>query len=99
MREYKIKLSKYNISPGRRKELEGFCQQYYEKKAELKEIYALSSVSPDSSVKSGVPGKPTENKAMRANQLPLKKLKKQKKKMYILIADGGQKRFFPKMEK
>lgn len=69
MREYKIKLSKYNISPGRRKELEGFCQQYYEKKAELKEIYALSSVSPDSSVKSGVPGKPTENKAMRANQL------------------------------
>ena len=69
MREYKIKLSKYNISPGRCKELEGFCQQYYEKKAELKELYALSSVSAESSVKSGVPGKPTENKAMRAQQL------------------------------
>ncbi len=69
MSKCKLNLSKYNISPGRRKELEGFCQQYYLKKDELKEIYALSSISPDSSVKSGVPGKPTENKAMRANQL------------------------------
>lgn len=69
MSRHKLNLSKYNISTARQKELEGFCQQYYSKKAELKEIYALSSVSAESAVKSGIPGKPTEQKAMRADQL------------------------------
>ena len=70
LRENDLQLIReYGISRHRYRELKEFCLQYYEKTSELKEIYALSSVSPDSAFNSGVPGKPTENKAMRANQL------------------------------
>ena len=69
LREYQYRLSKYGISPGRQRELEGFCYQYEEKKKELAQIYSSSSVPPEVAVMGGVPGKPTEQKAMRANQL------------------------------
>lgn len=69
MSYYKLRMSKYKISPGRQKELEGFCQQYEDKKTELEQIYSSSSVPPEVAVMGGIPGKPTEQKAMRANQL------------------------------
>ncbi len=69
-REYKLRLSeKYNISPNRYAELKAFCLQYEEKKAELEQLYSLSSVPPEIAVMGGEPGKPTERKAMRASKL------------------------------
>ncbi len=70
MREYDLKLSKeYSISRHRYRELKEFCLQYEEKKSELQQIYTSSSVSPEVAVMGGIPGKPTEQKAMRASQL------------------------------
>ena len=70
MREYDLKLSKeYSISRHRYRELKEFCLQYEEKKSELNQIYTSSSVSPEIAVMGGIPGKPTEQKAMRASQL------------------------------
>lgn len=70
MREYDLKLSKeYSISRHRYRELKEFCLQYEEKKSELNQIYTSSSVSPEITVMGGIPGKPTEQKAMRASQL------------------------------
>ena len=70
MREYDLKLSKeYSISRHRYRELKEFCLQYEEKKSELQQIYTSSSVSPEVAVMGGVPGKPTEQKAMRAVKL------------------------------
>ena len=70
MREYDLRLSKeYSISRHRYRELKEFCLQYEEKKAELQQIYTSSSVSPEVAVMGGVPGKPTEQKAMRAVKL------------------------------
>lgn len=69
-RKYKLRLrEEYNISENRYAELSAFCQQYDEKKAELKELYMLSSVSTEATVMGGVPGKPTEKKATRAARL------------------------------
>ena len=70
MREYALKLSKeYSISRHRYRELKEFCLQYEEKKSELNQIYTSSSISPEVAVMGGIPGKPTEQKAMRALQL------------------------------
>ncbi|MBQ8504563.1 MAG: hypothetical protein IJ491_09860 [Clostridia bacterium] len=69
-RSYKLRLSdKYNISPNRYAELKAFCLQYEEKRAELEQLYSLSSVPPEVAVMGGEPGKPTERKAMRASKL------------------------------
>lgn len=43
--------------------------QYEEKKSELQQIYTSSNVAPEVAVNGGVPGKPTEQKAMRAVRL------------------------------
>ncbi len=70
MRDYDLKLSKeYSISRHRYRELKEFCLQYEEKKSELNQIYTSSSISPEVAVMGGIPGKPTEQKAMRALQL------------------------------
>ncbi len=70
MREYDLKLSKeYSISRHRYRELKEFCLQYEEKKAELQQIYTSTSVTPEIAVMGGIPGKPTEQKAMRAAKL------------------------------
>lgn len=69
-RNYDLKLSKeYNISRHRYRELKEFCLQYEEKKAELQQIYTSSTVAPEVAVKGGMPGTPTEKKAMRASSL------------------------------
>jgi hypothetical protein len=69
-RSYDLKFSKeYNISRHRYRELKEFCLQYEEKKAELQQIYTSSTVAPEITVKGGMPGNPTENKAMRALKL------------------------------
>ena len=70
MREYDLRLNKeFSISRHRYRELKEFCLQYEEKKAELQQIYTSSSVTPEVAVMGGVPGKPTEQKAMRAAKL------------------------------
>lgn len=69
-RSYDLRLSgEYNISKNRYRELKAFCMQYDEKKSELQQIYTSSTVAPEVSVKGGMPGKPTEQKAMRASKL------------------------------
>lgn len=69
-REYDLRLlSKYDISRHRYRELKEFCLQYDEKKSKLNQIYTLSSAPPDIPVMGGLPGNPTENKAIRAQQL------------------------------
>lgn len=69
-RNYDLRLSgEYNISKNRYRELKAFCMQYDEKKSELQQIYTSSAVAPEVSVKGGMPGKPTEQKAMRASKL------------------------------
>lgn len=69
-REYKLKLKdRYGISDYRYQELRAFCLQHEEKKAELKQLYSLSSISTEISVMGGVPGKPTERKALKADEL------------------------------
>lgn len=69
-REYDLRMSdKYGISRNRYRELKAFCLQYDEKKKELQQLYALSSVPPEVSVMGGEPGKPTEKKALKAIQL------------------------------
>lgn len=69
-RNYDLKLSKeYNISRHRYRELKEFCLQYEEKKAELQQIYTSSTAAPEVAVKGGIPGAPTEKKAMRASSL------------------------------
>ena len=70
MREYDLKLGReFSISRHRYRELKEFCLQYEEKKSELQQIYTSSSVTPEVVAMGGVPGKPTEQKAMRALQL------------------------------
>lgn len=49
--------------------MEAFCRQYPEKKRQLKEFYELSSAPSDTPVMGGIPGKPTENKALKVLQL------------------------------
>lgn len=69
-RDYDLSLSKeFNISRHRYRELKEFCLQYEEKKEELRQLYSISSVSPDVVVMGGEPGKPTERKAMRTLKL------------------------------
>ncbi len=69
-REYDLKLNgEFYISRHRYRELKAFCLQYEEKKSELNQIYTSSSVSPEITVMGGIPGKPTEQKALRATQL------------------------------
>lgn len=69
-RSYDLKFSsEYNISRHRYRELKEFCLQYEEKKAELQQIYTSSTVAPEVAVKGGLPGTPTEKKAMRASSL------------------------------
>ena len=69
-REYNLRLlSKYGISEYRYKELKNFCRQYEEKQSELKQIYTLSIAPPEIPAMGGVYGNPTENKAIRAQQL------------------------------
>lgn len=68
-REYDLRLySKYDISRHRYRELKEFCLQYEEKKSKLNQIYTLSSTPPEVPIMGGVPGKPTENKALKAQQ-------------------------------
>ncbi len=70
MRSYNLRLSdEYGISNHRYRELKEFCLQYREKKDELGQIYTSSCVSAEVAVKGGLPGKPTEQKAMRAIRL------------------------------
>lgn len=69
-RDYDLKLSdEYEISRHRYRELKEFCLQYEEKKEKLRQLYSLSSTPPEVSVMGGIPGKPTERKALRASQL------------------------------
>ena len=69
-REYDLRLlSKYDISRHRYRELKEFCLQHDEKKSKLNQIYTLSSAPSDVPVMGGLPGRPTENKALRAQQL------------------------------
>ncbi len=69
-RDYKLKLKdNYGISKYRYQELRAFCLQHEEKKAELKQLYSLSSISTEISVMGGMPGKPTERKALKADEL------------------------------
>lgn len=69
MREYDLRLKEFSISRHRFRELKEFCLQYEEKKSELYQIYTSSASAPEVAVKGGVPGKPTEVKAMRAAKL------------------------------
>lgn len=57
-----------NISRERYRELYNFCRQYEEKKSKLNEIYSLSSPPAGEPVSGGLPGKTTENKAIKAIQ-------------------------------
>ena len=69
-REYDLRLlSKYDISRHRYRELKEFCLQHDEKKSKLNQIYTLSSAPSDVPVMGGLPGRPTENKALRVQQL------------------------------
>lgn len=70
MRSYNLRLSdEYGISNHRYRELKEFCSQYREKKDKLGQIYTSSCAGPEVTVKGGLPGKPTEQKAMRATRL------------------------------
>lgn len=69
-REYDLRLySEYDISRHRYRELKEFCLQHEEKKSKLNQIYTLSSAPPKTSVMGGITSKPTENKAILAQQL------------------------------
>ena len=69
-RDYKLKLKdNYGISNYRYQELRAFCFQHEEKKAELRQLYSLSSISTEISVMGGMRRKPTERKALKAGEL------------------------------
>lgn len=68
-REYKVNLSNYGISSNRLRELEAFCCQYDEKKERLNNLYSASFVASEVSVMGGLPGNPTETKAILAQNL------------------------------
>lgn len=68
-RNYDLSLSEeYDISRHRYRELKEFCLQYDEKKLKLKQLYTSSTVPPEVAVMGGVPGNPTQRKAMYAIQ-------------------------------
>lgn len=67
-REYPLHLRCYDISDARQRELKAFCEQYEEKKQDLRDLYFLSSPPIDEPVQGGAPGNPTENKAIKALQ-------------------------------
>lgn len=68
-REYNTNLTKYGISKNRFKELQAFCWQYNEKLEDLKNLYSASFVAPEVSVMGGVPGNPTQAKAILTQPL------------------------------
>lgn len=68
-RTYQLNLKGYNISDARQRELKAFCEQYDEKKQKLRDLYSLSSPPFDAPVQGGLPGNPTEQKAIKAQKL------------------------------
>ena len=65
VRKRDIKLSDYNISRAKYKELKYFCMQYEEKRQELSRGYGLGAVVSDGMPKGNCPGNPVEGQAIR----------------------------------
>lgn len=59
-----MKLSDYNISRAKYKELKYFCMQYAEKKQELQKGYGLNAIINDGMPKGNISGNPVERAAI-----------------------------------
>lgn len=64
-----LKLSKYNISPKRYRELYYFCLQYEEMKERIESIYSLQSTKLDNNIQSNSTSDATQKKALAAEKL------------------------------